>query len=535
MAKRTVFDADGKTTRMIERPWGKRLALGFLILPFLYVAIMKLWIALHLLMVHNDTTFPEGANVYAFLTILQTGHLYSHPFNFPWNGEWYGPLYYLIGATTTWIFKGDIFITTVAFRALSLIAFAASLVILARMAFLLERLRFLSILVLIMGFGCIWAEGWTTSARPDMLSIFFFTCALMLSLDEHHTNLQPFLAGVLASVSFLCKQSTAPLFFALLICILLEKKPRKVALTAVGALPLSAIIMCFIWLRHEPIYENYSALGQVIKNWSTLPISILNLLRTNQIALIPLSIAALGMLLSIKSPRYRTPLLVTLAAWAFGLIGLVNAGAGTNYLILPYWLSLVFIPPALLWLEQSKGPFKVTYMVLGLLGILLAFHQRKIIFHDLPASLNTKPIHDWTMLSDISYLEINSRKPQLLDAFAYHEFQIKGLWKPWEVTQTVQAGGYDLIIFTGADSVDGKGFEVSGYRGISLWGDETLQSAIRNYRVLCEVGDAKAGVHHLILVPQGKENTVRASDIATVFNSPCYASDRTPQLAPGMH
>jgi len=76
-------------------------------LPFFIEAFAYLRLLVGYIFVRNDAAYPEGANVYAFLTSFHTGMLYSAPLDFPLNVQPYGPLFYLVGAIMAKIAHGD--------------------------------------------------------------------------------------------------------------------------------------------------------------------------------------------------------------------------------------------------------------------------------------------------------------------------------------------------------------------------------------------------------------------------------------------
>ena len=79
------------------------LSAVLLLSPFVLQATFSLNQDWRLAFVHNDTTYPEGASIYAFLYPLRTDHLYAAPFQYPWNVQLYGPLFYIAGASIAWL------------------------------------------------------------------------------------------------------------------------------------------------------------------------------------------------------------------------------------------------------------------------------------------------------------------------------------------------------------------------------------------------------------------------------------------------
>jgi hypothetical protein len=145
----------------------------------------------------------------------------------------------------------------------------------------------------------------------------------------------------------------------------------------------------------------------------------------------------------------------------------------------------------------------------------------------LPADLDTYNVDKLKMLSSLSYLEMRSRQPQLLDPFLYHLLSVQNLSSFASIVQQIDNEEYDLILIEGGDGPSDSEFLVKSFRGVSFWGAETLGPMASHYRALCEVPD------YIALVPRDRSSILQEKDIARIFGQPCRATGRTPQLAPG--
>lgn len=158
--------------------WRPSMLALLILLPFLFLAFLYLKISFQLVFARNDTTYPEGACVYAFLTALRTGRLYSTPLDFPYNVQVYGPIFYSIGLVLAKAAHGDPMMTTVLFRLLSFLSFLGSAGLVGLLSWKLEGKKRWAAAAVVLSLSCAWAPAFSASARPDLLSIFLMLGAL---------------------------------------------------------------------------------------------------------------------------------------------------------------------------------------------------------------------------------------------------------------------------------------------------------------------------------------------------------------------
>lgn len=497
-------------------------------LPFLIQAIAYLKILLQFMFVRNDAGYPEGAAVYAFLTALRTGRLYSFPFEFPWNEQMYGPVFYLMGTALAKMAHGDPMLTTMLARFVSFLAFLGAVALTGYLSWRLEREKRWAAISVVLGLACAWAIPFCASARPDSLSIFFIIGALVIYQIAEGRSRLIFWAGVLGALSFLTKQSTAPVLFALALDSMIAKRFWNTASLVAGSVSLSAPILSVLWFCHEPFFANFTAVGHTILSWSTVISTAINLLRTNQSAIVPITIALLGAALSWRKERYRTILLVAAFGCISNVAALANTGGYANYLLLPWLLMILLVPAGLARIEEWSWRSSLAPVGLILLSALLVIHQRNLLLQKPAGDLDAYNIERLKVLSDLPYLEVRSGQPQLMDPFYYHQLSRQNLWSGAPIMKKIENEDYDLVLISGKDGPADSEFSVVGFRGTSFWGADTLSEIMSHYSVLCEVPES------LALVPRDRSDTVQGKDIARIFRQPCRATGRLPQLAPGM-
>ena len=498
-------------------------------LPFLIEAVVYLKVLLQCIVVRNDTTYPEGANVYVFLTALHTGHLYSSPFDLPLNPGLYGPVFYFIGTVCAMVAHGDPLLTTRLTRVLSLLSFFGSTGLIGYLTWRLEKVKRWTSVTVVLGLACTWARPFASSARPDAGSIFLIIAALTVYVVAEGRSRLIFWAGVLGALSFLTKQTTAPMLLALVIDSLMARRFRNTIALVAGSASTSAIILSALWLRHEPFLANYTAEAHAIVKWSSALITVINYMRTNQMAIIPICIALVGAGLRWKQEKYRVILLAAGFGCLLNLAALANTGGAENYLILPWLMVGLLVPAGLVCIEEWARRWMLIPVVVTLVGVFLLIHQKNLLDIKAPADLDASSVANMTMLTDLSYLEMRSREPQFMDPAFYHQMSLRKAWSGSYILQRINSGAYDLIILKGADGPADSTFSVLGYREVSNWGDDMLGAMRTHYRAVCEVP------RYMALVPRDRPDALRAESVGQIFQQPCVMSNRVPQLEAGAH
>jgi hypothetical protein len=499
-----------------------------ILLPFLILAIVHLKTSFQLVLVRNDVDYPEGASVYAFLTALRMGKLYSSPFDFPFNAQIYGPVFYLVGVGFAKVAHGDPMLTARLFRLLSFLSFLGSAAIVGCLSWKLERKRRWAAVSIVLGLASAWILPLSACARPDELSIVLILAALAVYQSAQGRSRLVLWAGVLGSLSCLTKQNTVPVLLALIVDTLMARRFRNSAALIAGSVPIPALFLFTLWLRHEPFQANFLILRDSLYDWHAGLLMAINLMRTNQIAIVPISLAALGTGLRWRKEKYRAVLIAAGFGCISNLVALGNIGGAGNYLILPWMLMILLVPAGLAGIDQWTRLSMPVSLGLTLLGGLLLMHQRNLFFQDVPADLDTRNVEDLKILSGWPYLEMRSRQPQLLDPFLYRVLSLRNVWSFAPIIEQIDREEFDLIMVAGSDGPGDSEFEVKSIRGVSGWGADTLGPMASHYRVLCAIPNV------VVLVPRDRPNSLENKDIARIFGQPCLATGRTPQLAPGV-
>ncbi len=501
-------------------------AVLLIVLPFLIQAFAYLTVLFRSVVTRNDTTYPEGVGVYAALRAWQTGHLYSDPFQFPWNYQMYGPVFYFFGYIFAKLTHGSPLLTAELMRSLSLLSFLGSAGLVSYLSLRLEGRRLWAAVSIIFSLACAWAVPYCASTRADALSIFFILAALTVYHVGQGRTWLVFWAGVLAGLGFLSKQSVMPLLFALALDTVIARRFRNTAALIGGSAVVSLLVLSALWLRHEPFLVNFTVVRGAVVVWSNTIYASAAFVRVNQISVIALFIALVGIGQSWRKEKYRPLLLAIGFGCLANVAALANTGGDVNYFILPWLLIVLMVPAGLTRIEKRAGHSVLVPVVLASMGVVILFHQRFLLTQHPPQDLETRNVNRLRMLSDLPYLEMYSRSPAFLDPFFYHQLSLQGRWSSAPIVTSIERKEYDLILLAANYQTAELQFFVQSYRGYSNWGSEELDAMRRNYRPLCEVPGVMA------LVPRDRSETVRDTNVSEIFQQPCHATNKSPQMAP---
>ncbi len=504
-----------------------RWATLLIALPSAVLAVSYLRLLIKLITVHNEL-YPEGACVFGFMTAFQTHRLYLPPYDFPWNAQFFGPLFVMTGTFIANVFHGEATPITVAMRSVSFAALLGSLVLVGYIGWKLERQKAWAAVAIVLGLGCSWLCPYAAAARPDTLPLFLVLAALVIYVASEGKLRRIYLAGIVGTAAFLTKQSSVPVLLALFIDLLWARKVRETAVFVAGGITTAAVVFVPLWLRHEPFLANFTAIRNVTQDWHSIPSVVLAAFRVNQIAAICIAIAILGAVISLKHKRYRCVLLLVVFTWLFNLAALANVGGGPHYLISPWILTMLLVPAGLKQLEDWAARALWIPAAIFLLGTVIVVHQRSLLWTNPAEGIDARPVANLTMLTDLPYIELRSKQPQLLDTFTYNEFVKQRVWQDTPIRERIDSGNYDLLLIGGQkEQGSATEFFVENFRGTSLWGADLLGEMTAHYRVLCETKD------YLAMVPANRTSPVSVTDIAEIFHQPCRASIREPKVAPG--
>lgn len=523
MAARMIPPDENVALKRRRIPW---LLIAFA-LPFAIQGIAFLMRLGHLVVLQGDTTYPEGAIIYAFMTSLRTGMLYSDPYHFPFNEQIYGPIFYIVGFASASLAQGNAVLTTELMRLISLFSFLGSVGLIARLTWTLEHNRLLTFVCVLTSLGCAWAIPFTASARPDALAILFFLGSLTIYQAACGRVKLLFAAGVLGALAGFTKQTMAVAVFAVILDSLIGRRWKGVNAYVGGALSVTALLFCILWFRHEPFLQNFAIAGHSIVNLSIILPSILLMLKGDELSIVAIGVSMIGVACCWRRERYRAILLVSALGVASNVLAIANTGSSNNYLILPWLLLMLFLPAGLLCLERQVRDSHAVPLCLAVACFFLLAHQRNLLREEIHEKLDCSGLADLEVLSDRPYLEMRTLNPEFLDPFFYHQLSLQHLWSIDPVLLRIKNETFDMITIHGRSVRAGSSFEIDNTNGMSLWGPEIVDAINRHYRQLCSVPE------EMIFIPVGRSSRIQQTEMQAVFNESCTASMGKLQLANG--
>jgi hypothetical protein len=516
-------------SKQYEGKVGLRPTLATLLIsiPFLIEAVVIVRLLVHAIFLRNETTYPEGVGIFAFLTALRTGYLYSNPFQPPWNAQQYGPVFYFLGSVLAKLAHGAPTLTTELVRALSFLAFLGSVGLVGYLAWKLERRRAWVAFEIVLGLACVCATPFCSSARADAISIFFVLAALVVYAVANGKTRLIFLAGVLGALGYLTKQNVGVVLLALTIDSVLAKRFRDTIVLIGGSAAATALILSVLWWRHEHFLANFLVIKSASVLWSAAIPQTVRFLLGSLTSVAAAGIACVGAMERWRAARYRPIILSIVLGCASSVAGFAIVGGDINYLILPWFLIILLAPAGLNKIEEWAQRSVWIPVAITILCCAFLFHQRGNFREISGPNLVTKKIGDIRMLSDWPYLELRSRNPVLLDPYFYHQLSLQGVWSGEPIVTSIGNEEYDLILINGTLRDNESDFIVHSFRGFSNWGAETVNAMSRNYQTLCEVPGFMA------LVPRARASPVRAEDVSEIFQQSCVVTNRSLRLAAG--
>lgn len=243
---------------------------------------------------------------------------------------------------------------------------------------------------------------------------------------------------------------------------------------------------------------------------------------------VPLAIGGVGFIHAVtadeRSQMIASFALVNLGA---GFASISNVGGTTNYFLPALAGCALLLPFAMRAISCTISGATVT-SALAIVGLLSATAGGVASIRDfqLPSSIElqkgaSERLQSFRIISDVPYIAMHGRDPELLDPFLMHTLELTKRWDPSGVIESVRRGDYDLVILT-------CGRTVCSFRGISKFGLPLVDSLNRNYEVLC------AADQTLVLTPRVRDIGATPEWLGSVLGMPCVSSlDRAPNLSFG--
>ncbi|MCU1310098.1 MAG: rane protein of unknown function [Candidatus Angelobacter sp.] len=471
-----------------------------------------------LLEYQGDVTHPESAVVYEGLQFAQSGHLYKPLDVPPYTAIAYGPLLYSVVAAIERLSRLNFDQLLVACR---VVVFACFVATVAVVYLLLRRLRFphltalLSSAIIVINPAFL---GWNCSVRPDVPAILSSVLAIFLILEGKRGA--PILAGLFVAGSFLLKPTYIAGAVAIGCWLLLQRRWNQFAQFFISALAVVVATLIVFALRGENVLEHILLMRHV-------GFSISDAIQAAghewlDFAGLVIPICLLGM-----AQQYRTwnlqnihvlrPFgldsisLYFVIAWGIGLLASVNSGSDSNYYLEGYVATSLALPFALSSLTKAfggTGRLLLALILIAGMAITVPAHwftrwPRKTSETSSLATL----VRGKTVLSDNSYIAVQSRRPEMLDPYLNHAFERYGGWSPKPIWEKIEHHSYDFVVIGQQDE------RIVRWHGFTHFSDSILKRIEREYQLVCFTPNAA------VFVPNS--STVSQSLLSALSNPGC--------------
>jgi Dolichyl-phosphate-mannose-protein mannosyltransferase len=484
-----------------------------------------------------DNIYPEGSNVFVAIRAARTGQLYFSFHESPYLTQSYGPLFYGIAAASAWASRLNMDMTVLVVRLISYVCYLLCGVMVFAICKRTRGSTFMSLLAALMALGQHDFFGWNVTVRPDTIMILATLVSLFFALGADERGWRSYaLAGILAGLAFLTKQTGIAVAIGVLGVLVLRKEFRKSAVFAAGAAaPVLFVFLGLIW-RKEVFLEQFTSVGKAYWSlaegarfvWKALP---------DLTYIVPLFLGFVGFMRAVKlNKQWQLIAAFALVGGILGLAGLPQPGSNVHYFLPGLVGSALLLPLAyeFLW-ERGRRMLFIAMLVPALTFATWQGIERTrgyYAFFKAPDNLSYAPLRQYRIISDIPFLALKGHDPDLLDAFAIHSLELMGRWDSGPVVEQVRQGKYDLVILRRlrAHVVFSPRVEVyksvANWRGVSEYGPAVLSALNENYDVFC------SSPFSAVLKPKGRHIDLSPEYFSAMFTLPCGTglANKSPHL-----
>jgi hypothetical protein len=440
-------------------PVGRWARVVLLVIPVIVVGVFLTatfaYVAISSLPTRWPVTYPEGAQVAAILRLRSGEPLYPEFLAFPYVIAPYPPVLYLIGAGLSGLLSLSVYETTVAARAVTLVASFATALLVGLLA-LREgagRLAAAAAATLLLPIPLL--DQWGFAVRPDIPAILLSLAAgwVLLSSPRH-----AWLAGTLVGLALLTKFTALSMPAVAVLWLVATRRYREAVIfgtTAAGVFAVGAGVTLAA--------SDGEAFGHtVIANMNPLlPIdhAARVFTRLPAVAWFPFAVAAVGLVLQVRARRLRLSGAYLLATLAVGLVTLRGRGGDVNYLIeaaaATCWLAAHGF--ASVW--SSVRQWRLRYLPGAAIvvaasviwGIQTFNYWRKDggVATDRRLPLDEIAATEWVLAEEPTMVVLADRPLLVSDPFNLSQLQTAGRFDTTELVQRVRRHEFGLVVLRG--------------------------------------------------------------------------------------
>jgi hypothetical protein len=478
-----------ESTIVRSQPLPRRRALihGVLILPVVLAGIALtatfVYVAISSISTRWPITYPEGAQVAAFMRIRAGEPLYPEFLAYPYVVAPYPPMLYLANAAVSGIFGLGAYESTVVGRVLTLLASLGVMVLIGMLALREGAGRLAAVAAAAFFLPIPLLDQWGFAVRPDLPAILLSLAAGWVFLRSPRLT---WLAGGLTALALLTKLTAISMPVSIMLLLVLTRRFRQAVVFGGAAAATFAVLAGgTLALSHGEAFGH-----TIIANANPLlpmqhAVSVFTRLPT--MAWFPGAVATAGMVALIVTRRLKLSAIYWLATLGVGLYTLRGRGGDVNYLIeagaATCWLGAHGLHA--IWRRLRAGQPRFVVLSVLVTAAALIWGVRTFNFWRTDGGVNTDrrlPMDEIaaveSVLAEEPTMVLLAGKPLLVsDPFNLSQLQTAGSFDPAGLVQRIRDHEYDLVVMRG----DAR--QTRYINGQPKW-PEPVRRAIADYYVL---------------------------------------------------
>jgi hypothetical protein len=472
------------------------------------IAACTVFVSARALSLQWDTSQPEGAIAYNALQFAATGRMYPALQEPPYTPVPYPPAYYLVLALRARINPN--IDTVLRFgRVISFLCFIFMAVIVYRWS----RTKGVGFLFAITGAAFVLSQPdafpWSASARPDMLAILLSLAGLYL-LSRHTTVSGAAISGFFLSIAILTKQSAVAAPVAAALWLLAEKRFRVLGVLAASALVSVLACLAVLYARGEHLWSNLSYLADAGLNLEGAHRLLLGQFGSvsSRLPLLTLAVVGAAYALFKHDRRITLPALYFVVSWFVVLWAIRHTGSNNYYFVEAWTASALVAAFGLARLQEwtkTRWAVLVLFAAATLPMALQANQAMRLLGNDglIRSHGLAGAVRNAYVLTDISYLAAQSRRPEMLDSYFTSILEVNRVWRPVPIINNLSSQVYDLVLL----ATNNAGMRRD--RGYGFFSPAISWQMARNYKFFCAIqvndGLGQLGYETInVAVPKGR-------------------------------
>jgi len=190
-------------------------------------------------------------------------------------------------------------------------------------------------------------------------------------------------------------------------------------------------------------------------------------------------------------------------------------------MILPWILLVLLVPEGLLTISRHAHAARYAVPILSLAALFIIFHERSELLLRPGKNIDASALKEIRLLSNLPYLEVRSKQPEIPDPFIYHAMELHHLWTMAPIAEEVNQEKFDLVILGVVPAPERKTMVVYSAGGVSQFGRPFVSTLNAHYGSFLLCGDTT--VNAIVLRPRHRESP-QVADYEAFLEGTCKPS-----------